>query len=169
MTILSKNLKRLREHRNLSKEFVAQYCKTSQPAVTQWESEAQGYVPKIDKLLALAGLYKTTIEEMYSNPELVPGEIVSPVLDSKILEKVFRTLDKGENISYAFGKARVKRRAYFFTLLYSLCEEIETNYLDETEVTALMDLKNDPKKSKTVKSTRKRTTGRTRSAVSKKH
>lgn len=169
MTILSTNLRRLREHRNFSKEFIARYCKASQPAVTQWENEAQSYVPKLDKLISLAGLYKTTLDEMCRNPNLVPGEVVSPVLDNVTLEKFFRTMDNSKIISYAFNQASVKRRAYLFILLYSLCEEIESNYLDETEVTALMDIKNEPKKRKTAQSSRKRATARTRSTTSKKH
>ena len=167
MTTLSNNLKRLREHRGFTKEFVAKYCNTTHAAVSQWESDATAYVPKIDKLIALAGLYKTTVEEMYENPDLVPGEIISPVLDSVILEKVFLSLDKSETISYAFTQASVKRRAYFFTLLYSLCEEIDSNYLDETEVTALMDIKNEPKKTKTVKGAGRRPAVRARQKTKK--
>ena len=167
MTILSNNLKRLREHQNFSKEFLARYCKTTSAAVAQWENTATAYVPKVDKLMALAGLYKTTIEEMYTNPLLVPGEIVSPILDNSILIKVFSTLDNSQIISYAFNRAGVKRRAYFFTLLYSLCKEITTDYLDETEVTAYMDIKRDDKKTKTANSVSKRNSGRVKSSPKK--
>lgn len=170
MTILSNNLKKLREHRKLPKEFIARYCGVTPAAVAQWELETgKSYVPKIDKLMTLAGLYKTTVDEMYNNKNLIPGEIVNPMLDNKILEKVFRTLDKSETLSYAYAQANIKRRAYLFTLLYSLCEEITSNYLDETEVTALMGIENEPKKAKTTTGTRKRSASRTKPTTNKKH
>lgn len=167
MTTLAKNLKRLREHHNFTKEHIARLCSTTAAAVAQWETLSTAYVPKVDKLLALALVYKTTIEELYTNPNLVPGEIVSPILDNENLIKVFATLANSETISYAFDKASVKRRAYFFTLLYSLCKEIETSYLDETEVTPYMDIKNVRKKTEASKSTGKRIAVRTPTAPKK--
>ena len=167
MTTLAKNLKRLREHHNFTKEHIARLCSTTAAAVAQWETLSTAYVPKVDKLLALALLYRTTIEELYSNPKIVPGEIVSPILDNENLIKVFTTLANSEVISYAFDNASVKRRAYFFTLLYSLCKEIETSYLDETEVTPYMDIKNVRKKTEASKSAGKRLATRTTTAPKK--
>ncbi len=160
MTTLANNLKRLREHHNFSKEHIARHCSATAAAVAQWENLSTAYVPKVDKLLTLALLYKTTVEELYTNSKIVPGEIVSPILDNMNLIKVFATLEKSETISYAFNRASVKRRAYLFTLLYSLCKDIDTDYLDETEVTVYMDIKNDKKKTKASNSVSKRNTGR---------
>lgn len=170
MTILAKNLKKLREHRKLTKEFVASFCGTSQSAVSQWELDGdRAYIPRLDKLMALAGLYKTTVDEMYNNPNLEPCDLLSAGLDSNVLEKVFLTIDNAETLSYAYEKASVKRRVYLFTLLYSLCEEITSNYLDETEVTALMDLKNVTKKRKTITGSRKGAGSRAKPTTRKKH
>ena len=159
MTTLANNLKRLREHHNFSKEHISRLCHTTAAAVAQWENLSTAYVPKVDKLLTLALLYKTTVEELYTNSKIVPGEIVSPILDNMVLIKVFATLEKSEMISYAFNRASVKRRAYFFTLLYSLCKEIDTDYLDETEVIDYMDIKNASKKTKASNRVSKRNTG----------
>lgn len=169
MTTLAKNLKRLREHHNFTKEHIARLCTTTAAAVAQWETLTTAYVPKVNKLLTLALLYKTTIEELYTNPKIVPGEIVSPILDNEILIKVFTTLANSETISYAFDQARVKRRAYFFTLLYSLCKEIEDSYLDETEVIPYMDPKNVRKKTEASKGTGKHLAVRAKSTPKKNH
>ena len=157
MTIISKNLKRLFKEHELSFAEVGRQCNTSASSVTQWIQPIKPIIPRPDKLLIIAGLLHTTIEELMTNPRCKSGEVVSSKLDIRILEKTIGTFANNELLAYAYDNANIKQRAYMFNLLYSLCETTGSKEIDSAELLSMTDLPNgkqNDKKSKKKSATR---------------
>lgn len=145
MTIISKNLKRLFREHGYSKAEISRICKRegspiSAAGVHHWVEEVNPLIPKTDKLIILAGLFRTTVDELLTNPNCKAGEAVSSMLNFHVLEKVIALLENHKILSYAYDNGSHYEKAYMFGLLYSLCEDIETERLDGDELLGMMDL-----------------------------
>jgi len=170
MTILSKNLQRLFKENEFSKACVARQCDSSPASVHQWLTGKSPIVPKPSRLLTLACLLDTTIEELMTNPRCKSGEIVTPKLNILFLEKTLKILASSKTIAYAYDHASHRKQAYMFRLIYSLCEDLGAEEITEDDllgrsadtllpiIGVAADKKNDKKSKKT--STNKRTTKR---------
>lgn len=172
MTILSKNLQRLFKENKLTKAFISRQCDSSPASVHQWLMNKDPIVPKPSRLLTLACLLDTTIEELMTNPRCKSGEIVTPKLNIVFLEKTLKILASSKTIAYAYEYASLKKQAYMFRLIYSLCEDLGAEQITEDDLLGRSadtllpiiggdaDNKNDKKSKKT--STNKRTPKRRR-------
>lgn len=74
--LLSENLKKLRKISGYTQEEVAELINVSRQAVAKWENTDT--VPDMNNCLALAKLYKTSLNELVSTPNESTGEQSQP-------------------------------------------------------------------------------------------
>lgn len=134
MSILKKNLKRLREENNLKISYVAGMFNISPSAVSQWEYLEKGTKPSVETLIVLANLYKTTVEEITTNPKCKSGEILSDKLDLAKLTNIFKLLEKNKSINYAVERAVPSKKAYIFGILFALIEQLDDVDINEVAI-----------------------------------
>lgn len=80
---IHKNLKRIREEKGMTQEYVANYLHLSRQAVSRWEN-GKGY-PDIENLILLSKLYEISLDELTQNKtvERARHDEFDSILDSK--------------------------------------------------------------------------------------
>ena len=123
MTILSNNIQRLRKLKKLTQTrlALAVHPKITKQTISNWEHKTKPTVPPMPHLYTLAVIFETTIDELWSNPNCMPGLTAS--LDKAALTKVFKLLASEKDLNYALENAPTSVRVYLFSLLYSLAED----------------------------------------------
>lgn len=167
MTILQKNLKRLFKENSLSLAALSRSFGECDQGITasgigQWIQDVKPTVPTVERLVILANLLNTTIEELTENPRCKSGAAVSLALNFTTLKKVIEVLENDKTLSYAYDCATTHQRAYIFKLLYSLSEDIDIEQLAGSELLGMMDVSTGeknakkPAKKRVIKSVKKR-------------
>ena len=151
MSILSKNLARLFDEEQLTTTKVSQRLtemghKISRPGVSSWlpskNKNKRITAPDHEKLLALAGMFGTSVEQILTNPDCHAGDLMSSVWpDLYFLEKTITMLEKDKTLHYAYKKASFQEKAHIVALLYSLLGETEDINLSGKELLGMMDIK----------------------------
>ena len=151
MTTLSNNIQRLKDDKGYSIKFIADQCGVSPAAASQWMQKKNPYVPSIDSLLTLAGLFQVTIEDLVTNPKCKSGDVITPVLNFIIVEHIFKLVEPDSVLRYAFDEAAPKKKAYMFGLMYSLFEETGIAKVTIADVLETMSMNQDAASAKPAK------------------
>lgn len=119
MKQLAINIKAMRKKRKITQAQLADYCKVTGAAVSQWESSTNPSSPDLNNLLSMAKLFKVPIEVLAKSEDIENYSIERTEVSLPLIRKVFDTIGLSKQ-SKSFNDSDSSTKTLIFTALYGL-------------------------------------------------
>lgn len=129
MTLLATNIRGFRKKKKMTQDQLADCCKVSNAAVSQWESKKNPTTPELRHVLRMAERFGTTMEHLMKSKNIDIGPEANEELSSQLLVRVFYGLGQTEAIAKTFNEGDLKRKATLFKALYTLYSGLAVDQL----------------------------------------
>lgn len=133
MKQLAINIKAMRKKRKITQAQLAEECKVSGAAVSQWESATNPSSPEIPNLIKMAQLFRVPVEILADSTDIDNYSVERTEASMPLFRKVFDII-AGSQQSEVFNAASPMNKSFIFTAFYGFLHEDDSRDLAADDV-----------------------------------